>query len=88
MKAETRVTWEERNKRGTELRIQTGDWRLECNAQATDMDCQKLLAVCNTDTLVQILRQAMSSHVPTWEAALQSANPPDEQMKKDETEYR
>ena len=88
MKTETRVTWEERNKKKSKLSVQTVDWRLECNAQVTGLDCQELLAACNTDTLVQILRQAMSSHLPTWEAALQSANPPDEQLKKEETGYR
>ena len=85
MKTETHVTWEERNERSIGLSVQTRDWRLECNAQAIDLDCQELPGICSKDTLIQIMRQAISLHVPTLEAALQSANPPDQQLKKKQT---
>ena len=87
MKTHTQITWEETKPLRISMSVQTEDWRLECNANTTDMECQKILTACSTDTMLQILRQAISLHLPTWEAALKSADPPDNQLKKVQTGY-
>ncbi len=87
MKNQTQITWEETKKQRISMSVQTEDWRLEYNANATDMECQKILTACSPNTMLQILRQAISLHIPTWEAALKSAEPPDNQLKKIQTGY-
>ena len=85
MKTHTQITWEETKPLRISMSLQTEDWRLEYNAKTIDMDCQKILTACSPDTIFQILGQTIALHVPTWEAALRSADPPDNQLKKFQT---
>ena len=85
METEIHPKWIETKQSRLGMILQTEDWRLEYNATATDMECQTILRACSPDTILQILRHAVSLHIPTWEATLRSADPPDNQLKKFQT---
>ena len=87
MENQTTVHWNrERNDR-LSLSVQTPEWRLECNADRRDMNCPELLEICSSETLAQVIEEAVSKHLPTWEGALREANPPDGQTKRDNPGY-
>ena len=88
MTPETSITWAEKSGRSTGVIVQTQDWRLECNARGELFDCVKLERIWPSEKLKQLLADLISQHVPTWENALQTAEPPDRQVKQPESGYR
>ena len=82
MENHTTVQWDRERNDGMSVSVQTPEWRLECNADRTGMDCPELLEICSDETLGQVIEDAVSKHLPTWEGALENAKPPDEQTKR------
>ena len=88
MQQQTSVLWVGEDHRQTGLVVQTQDWRLECNAKEQNYDCPELLALWPKQELHQLVKELMAQHLPTWQAALECANPPDVQLKRHESGYR
>ena len=88
MRSKTSVKWTDKAGHSTGVVVQTQDWRLECNAQGELFDCPEVLALWTDRELGQLLEDLVSQHVPTWENALQNADPPDHQIKRWEPGYR
>ena len=84
---QTTVEWNRERKNGMSVSVQSPEWRLECNADRRRMECSELLEICSPETLAQVIKDAVTKHLPTWEGALGNADPPDQQTKKNRPGY-